>query len=724
MKKYILSGKIIIFLGCLILSAACSKDNGLDTDQYAGDQVIMKVFGPCPIARGGELRIYGANLDKIRSVTFTGSESPVTVSAISKNEIRVTVPQDAQVGIITLTGDGIKIESKTELTFAEPISIDAITPITVKPGGTITIEGEYLNLIGEIIFFDDIHVLKTDFISQSRQSIELKVPPEAQTGKIIVSDGADLILDAEGNPAGIIPIWVYSDDPLVVIEPAITSLSPLKIKAGDVLTITGTDLDLVKAVKFSGGTEVTEFTVNGAGTVLTVKVPVDSKDGEVTLIAMSDVETDSETLLDMIVPSVTALSPQPVKCGTLLTITGVDLDLVTNIRFPNVSSAIDCKTQTATQITIDVPPEAADGELVFNTNSGKTVEAAFTTVKFTVTSVSPIVIMAGEPITITGTNLDLVAKVIFGGNTEGVILKQDATSIEVESLLNSLTDAVILAAANGTEVKTQEITINSELPVVTFMPDQVKPGALLEIVGTKLHLTESIIFPDNVKAVKYGMRSETLIEVYVPDNVKRGKVTLILNTFDEKEVISPEITIAGTDPVTDLSLVIFDFEDRGGNNVANNSWGGIGEKSTNDGVSGAFYEVTAAKPVSGGWQWGISDNWCEIGPDMAQVSGISNYVLKMDVRFRNDIPVPGDGWANVEFRMAGSDKNITSYLKEGNMFTTGGEWKTISIPLTALDLPDPTPVGGDWGLIFNQGGGTALDFVGLCVDNIRYEKIP
>jgi hypothetical protein len=48
-------------------------------------------------------------------------------------------------------------------------------------------------------------------------------------------------------------------------------------------------------------------------------------------------------------------------------------------------------------------------------------------------------------------------------------------------------------------------------------------------------------------------------------------------------------------------------------------------------------------------------------------------------------------------------------------------WKTIAIPLTAIpDLPDPTPRGGDWGLIVNQGSPIA-DFVGFCVDNIRYE---
>ena len=48
------------------------------------------------------------------------------------------------------TPDG-DITTKTEIGFSEPISIAGFTPATVKAGDELTITGDYLNLVGEVI---------------------------------------------------------------------------------------------------------------------------------------------------------------------------------------------------------------------------------------------------------------------------------------------------------------------------------------------------------------------------------------------------------------------------------------------------------------------------------------------------------------------------------------------------------------------------------------------
>ena len=191
--------------------------------------------------------------------------------------------------------------------------------------------------------------------------------------------------------------------------------------------------------------------------------------------------------------------------------------------------------------------------------------------------------------------------------------------------------------------------------------------------------------------------------------------------YNGDEVVSPVFTISGVDPVTDESLVIFDFENRGGNNAANNAgdWGGIanGKSTAGDGVSGDFFEITASNWNSGAYWW-VADNWVE--KPYPTISGINNYVIKMDIRLRQDIPV--DEQLNISLRMS-DNKNINiipSFPVENNKYSTGGEWVTITIPTTGLQ--DPTVGSGDWGIVKNWNPNN-VNFTGLCVDNIRYEKI-
>lgn len=90
-------------------------------------------------------------MNQVTAVVIPGCADITDINVISDREIRITVPQEAQPGLVTLRTPNGDITTRTELTFTEPISIENFTPATVLPGDELTIEGEYLNLIHEVI---------------------------------------------------------------------------------------------------------------------------------------------------------------------------------------------------------------------------------------------------------------------------------------------------------------------------------------------------------------------------------------------------------------------------------------------------------------------------------------------------------------------------------------------------------------------------------------------
>src|SRR5690606_37050972 len=143
-------------------------------------KVVLQSFGPMPIARGAELKFIGLNLDKVTAVILPDN---ITISTFTKKEARLltlTVPQEAVPGYVVLkTPDG-DITTKTTIGFSEPISIAGLTPATVKAGDELTITGDYLNLVEEVILTDRVTVTEDDFTSHTRTEIKLVVPAEAQ----------------------------------------------------------------------------------------------------------------------------------------------------------------------------------------------------------------------------------------------------------------------------------------------------------------------------------------------------------------------------------------------------------------------------------------------------------------------------------------------------------------------------------------------------------------
>lgn len=480
----------LMLFSCLTFTA-CDNGDDEDTNQYKGG-ISLNVFGPSPVSRGGVLRFLGSGMDKVTAVAIPGCDDITDIEVVSDTEIRVTVPQTAQPGLVVLKTPKGDITTKTELTFTEPIALEAFAPAEVKPGSELTITGEYLNLIKEVIFADEVTVPADEFVSQSRQEIKVIVPDSAQTGKFILSDGAE------------IPNWIYSEGELEVTLPSVEApLDLVDKKPGDVIRVSGENFDLVKKVQMPNGDEV-EFTMTASseGDELTFTLPDNVSDGEVTVLPASDVKVVVATVVVATPSNVVAVPAVNLRGGDMITLKGTNMDLVTDVTFPGVEEAVGLESQNSTEIKVLMPAAAISGDLQLNTNSGKATAVSIATAKPENISYSAATVPAGEALTVKGVNMDVVSAVVFSGNVEVTVSDATATAISLTVPTTAETGALLLKMANGESVEAPSLTI--EKPVcayLTALPDKLVRGRIVELEIVNADKLTNVLL--NEAAVQY-----------------------------------------------------------------------------------------------------------------------------------------------------------------------------------------------------------------------------
>lgn len=696
-KKY-----IKIRTWALLFATLCTVGAGVILtscqEEESDTKVALFSFGPMPVARGAELKFIGVNLDKVTAVILPDNINITTFTTKTSTLLTLTVPQEAMPGYVVLkTPDG-DITTKTTIGYSEPISIVSFTPLTVKAGDELTITGDYLNLVGEVIFPDRVSVLKADFNSQSRTQIKVDVPAQAQTGKIAVSNAAEE------------PIIVYSATNLTVKLPAFTSITPNPVKAGTALTITGTDLDLAQKVTLGGNKVITSANfVSHTAAEIVLNVPDDTKDGKVIMTPASGVEVVSADELIMVVPTV-SVTPVTLKNGQDITVTGTDLDLINKVIFGGNKQGTIKAGGTATQILVTVPDNAITGVVTFITKAEKTVTGPnLTMIDPAFISFTPVSAKPGADITITGTDLDLVVDVIFNGNIKGTIGTRTSTQMAVTVPVGARTGKITLVAKNATTVQSAiDLTVLTNLPNFTgFTESKGTPGQILTLNGTNMLLIKELVFPGGIYATAYGVKTDAKVEVYVPEDVTVGYGQITMITYEGEQGLLPQLFFGGTDPVVDPSLIITNFDD-GFSQYG--YWSGI----TATGNDPAYaldnnYMYGTSGSVSG-WQWVWGCNWISF-PSVTK----ADHYFKMDVRL--DKPF---GAANVHFQMEFGGTRVDIGAMGITTPTTEG-WITVTFDLAGYsELPATIPSGGEWGINLWYADGP-IDITGLYVDNLRFQ---
>lgn len=531
-----------ILIGTMFLPA-CDAMDDIDTEQYSGG-IALNVFGPSPVARGGELRFLGSGMDKVTGVVIPGSGEIADIKRISETEIRITVPQNAEVGYVVLRTPQGDITTKTKLTYLEPISLESLSPMTIKPGATLTIKGEYLNLMHEVIFADGVVVPESDFIKHERGEIQVKVPAEAQSGLLVISDGSEL------------PNQIYSDDELNVVLPSVPATADLTgKKPGEVVEVTGKDLDLVVRVEMPNGDEV-EFdveTVDG-DELIRFTLPDNMSDGVVAMIPASGVKVAIANIGMALPTEVVATPATGLRGGDVITLQGLNMELITDLTFPGVSEAVAPDSQTDTEVTVTMPDKATSGNLLLNTGSGVSVEVAMETRKPEFASYENDAVSLGAEVVVIGNYLDLAVKAVFTGGGEVEVSAESPSSLRIAMpTMNVETGVLTLYMANGESVEFPKVTINAPqfayFPVLPGEEDELHKGGTVMTIGIANgdKLTELKVDGTNVQYII----NQDMLYFEIPQLANaNSKVTLISSNGEI------EYGIAFI-PATDVEIVIF-----------------------------------------------------------------------------------------------------------------------------------------------------------------------
>jgi hypothetical protein len=441
----------IIFFGCK-----------KDTNEPASAEIQLLSFGPTGAQPGDTIRFFGNNLDKVTEIDFTNATvAKSDFISQSTKEIHVIVPAETEKGFVTLKTPSGDIVSKTQFNISIATVVASITP-EVRPGGNVTIKGDYLNWVTSVTFNDS--KVATAFVSQDKNELVVTVPEDAQTGTLVLAYGG-----TDSN-------FVETTDTLHVTLPVVTEVAPNPIKHADDVTLTGTDLDLVKQVLFTGVADpVTDF-VSQSATSLVVKVPGATTKGAITVVAASGLSTTSSQELDLIMPSITTLSPNPAGPEINLTITGTNLDLVDSISFKNASPVGTFVSQSATQIVVKVPKGLTEGKITFSVlNSTVPVISSMdlNLVKPVIATMSPNPVDPETNLTITGTNLNLVSAIAFqNADPVTTFVSQSATQLVVKVPKGVIEGKITLSVVNTslTVQSTDNLKINGAVPppVIAF----------------------------------------------------------------------------------------------------------------------------------------------------------------------------------------------------------------------------------------------------------------
>ena len=505
---------------------ACSDGDDLSTDQY-GNDISLQSFGPCPVLRGGTLYLYGTNLDQIESVTLPGADPITAIETLQSgrnSKISILVPAEkCEPGQIVLkTKKGGEITSVSPITYREDIEITKFYvgnegTMVGNVGDVVTIKGDYLNLMHGVIFAGSDTIKEAEFVGHDRYTIQVKIPAEARTGVITLTD---TIKDGTS---------LETKEELTINTPEPTPIKDRNIKAGEVLSIKGASFDQIASVKFEGATvDAADFKSQSAAEI-TVAVPAKATDGTFYVVTKSGIEVPVGNIIT-VVPTQLVATPNPVKNGAELTITGKDMDLITGIAFPNAAASQLNKVET-TKVTSTVPEDAQEGDITLSLDNGKTVTVAYTLVKPTVASCTPAAITAGEKTIIKGADLDLVKSITFPGDAEMTVddFKGTTNAIAVTVPAACAGSGFVLNLKNGTtlEVKNMLTIKAASDPAVSQPVYSAMIGTETTIEGKNFNNAEAV-YLGKVKVTKFKDRTNTSMTFTVPNNAVAGECDLIM----------------------------------------------------------------------------------------------------------------------------------------------------------------------------------------------------
>ena len=193
-------------------------------------------------------------------------------------------------------------------------------------------------------------------------------------------------------------------------------------------------------------------------------------------------------------------------------------------------------------LSFTLPAEAPDGDIDLICRSGVAIPVAILeTVAPTECVASPVPAKNGQPLTISGKDLDVVASIEMPNVSDAVEFNCNDGKIVIPAVPASAQEGnLVLRMANGKGV---EVAYTLVKPVVTaYNPNPVSAGGALTVQGKDLDLVASVNFGEGSDVAEASVAADgTSMTLTVPMNAASGAPTL--NLINGTTVVAPEITV-------------------------------------------------------------------------------------------------------------------------------------------------------------------------------------
>lgn len=503
--------------GNIVVTAGSLQSNG------AAFTVLVPTISslsPTSGEPGASITITGSNFEaSTGTVTFNGKTA--TTSNWADGSITAVVPNGASSGNVVVSNGGLQ-SNGVSFTVLVP-TISSLSPSGGSPGTTVTIAGRYFGGTAGTVTFNGQSATTTTW---SDSSIATVVPSSATTGNVVVTNGG---LQSNGVAFTVIPV--------------INALTPSSGPAGASVTIAGGGFgNATGTVTFAGqaaaisswsASSVVATVPGGAGSgsvIVTPAAGTASNGVNFTVIANAfpgpiaysydelgrlvgavassgDAAGYSYDAVGNILAinhytssqvAVFALEPNSGPVGAQVTIQGANFAATASqnaVTFNGTAATIT--SASSTQLVVSVPAGATSGQITVTAPAGSATSSESFTVQAssglpTITSFTPALISAGQPVTVTGANFDTTPpndRLILNVSPATMPSAPPPTSTTLTLTVPSATASghISLSTPGGAAVSSSDLYVYPP----NFNPAQ-SPATLLERISLNSPATVSI----------------------------------------------------------------------------------------------------------------------------------------------------------------------------------------------------------------------------------------
>jgi hypothetical protein len=432
---------------------------------------------------GNVVTVNGSNFTANGPITAAkvGVVSVAPVSNVTPTSFQVTLPDNAVTGAMSATNGNGTVSSSPATVKVRPTVTGDPSPTHGPAGTPVTFNGK--TFIGTTsVKFNGAAATFT--VGPGGTSIKAMVPAAATTGKVSFTNAGGTTLTAND----------------FTVDPKISSFTPTTGPTGTVVTVTGTGFGGADRVDFLGptpaSTTVSGTPTNVTPTSLKVAVPPGAQTGKIQVHTTSGLSPVSGGSFS-VTWSVTSISPTFGGYGTDVTIQGIGLTGVTQVKFNGFAGAIQ-PGGTNTELHVKTP-SSGDPAITGHVTVWKMAASVQAPQDFTLLAISTFTPNHGAPgatIDITGHGFLPATSVKFNG-TNAVPSVIDDGHISATVPDGATTGKISVTTPAGTVVSTDTFTVDTPPPsTATLQINEVSPGSagLVEFKATQSGSTDGLTF--------------------------------------------------------------------------------------------------------------------------------------------------------------------------------------------------------------------------------------